>query len=191
MAITKTTFLQMLPKIQAGSLSDLEKALRALGDGDFNYVGGTAIAATAAEIDRVADVSARIVDVTASTLAVAAASHEGKTVTLTRAAGITVTLPAATGSGARYRFVLGAAVTSNSTIIKVTGDDVMYGNVLTNSTGDTPDLAQPWPTAADSDTITLNGTTTGGAAIGDFVELEDIAADKWAVWGGTTSSGYS
>lgn len=103
-------------------------------------------------------------------------------------AAYTQTLPAATGSGARFRFVVGAVNTSNH-LIKVTGNDVMYGNIIANSTGDTPDLAQPWPTAADSDTITLNGTTTGGQAVGDFVELIDIAADKWLVFGVVTASG--
>jgi hypothetical protein len=53
----------------------------------------------------------------------------------------------------------------------------------------TPDLTSIWPTAADSDTITLDGTTTGGVAIGDWIEVQDIVADKWAVRGVTTSSG--
>ena len=103
-------------------------------------------------------------------------------------AAFTQKLPPATGSGAVYKFVVGAVNTSNH-VIEVTGNDVMYGNVVTNSTGDTPDLAQFWPTAADSDTITLNGTTQGGQAIGDQIECIDIAADKWAVLGVTTSSG--
>ena len=34
-----------------------------------------------------------------------------------------------------------------------------------------------------------NGTTTGGVAIGDFIELIDIATDKWLVFGHTTTSG--
>jgi len=129
------------------------------------------------------------VSAAAATLTVASASHAGRTVTFDRAAGTTATLPAATGSGDRYRFVTGVAVSGGSTIIQVTGNDVMYGYVLANSTGDTPDLAQPWPTAVDSDTITLNGTTTGGAAVGDWIELEDIATDKWAVRGWITASG--
>ncbi len=117
------------------------------------------------------------------------ALHDGEILLMTgTGAAYTQTLPAATGSGARFRFVVGAVNTSNH-LIKVTGDDVMYGNIHTNSTGDTPDLAQPWPTAVDSDTITLNGTTTGGQAIGDVIDLIDIATDKWMVLGFTTTSG--
>lgn len=146
------------------------------------------LTATGAEVSRIADVSGRIVSLTGSTT-LSEATHEGKTLVLNgTGAAYTQTLPAATGSGAVYKFVVGAVNTSNH-LIKVTGNDVMYGNIVTNSTGDTPDLSQPWPTAADSDTITLNGTTTGGQAIGDRIELIDIAADKWAVLGFTTTSG--
>jgi hypothetical protein len=120
-----------------------------------------------------------------------AATHGGQTLLLGEVGGnaaLAVTLPAATGSGVRFRFVVSVVNTSGYTI-KVVGNDIMTGNVITNSTGDTPDLAQPWPTAADSDTITLDGTTTGGAKIGDFIEVQDILADTWAVHGVTTSSG--
>jgi hypothetical protein len=124
----------------------------------------------------------------ATTLTVA--DYEGKTILLDTAAGTTVTLPAATGSGAKFRFVVSVVNTSNSHKIQVAdATDIMYGNIISNSTGDTPDLAQPWPTAADSDTITLNGTTTGGVAIGDWVEVEDIKANAWAVTGIVTASG--
>lgn len=152
-------------------------------------LAGAGVDATAAEITRVADVSARIVNLAVST-AITEAAHEGRTVVMGGAGSArTFTLPASTGGGGRYRFVVGAVNTSNYLIKVANASDVMYGNILTNSTGDTPDLAQPWPTAVDSDTITLNGTTTGGAAVGDFVVFEDIAANKWAVWGVTTSSG--
>ena len=36
------------------------------------------------------------------------------------------------------------------------------------------------------DTITLNGTTTGGGQIGDYIELIDIAEHQWAVNGMVT-----
>lgn len=140
-------------------------------------IGGTAVTATAAEINRVADASARIVDCTASTLAVTAALHDGKTVTLNRAAGIATTLPAATGSGTRLRFIVGTTFTSSATI-KVTGDDIMTGFALYAQ--DSADTAVMFETAADTDTITFNGTTTGGYK-GTIVELEDIAADTWYV----------
>ena len=39
------------------------------------------------------------------------------------------------------------------------------------------------------DTITLDGTTTGGAAIGDYIELMDIAANQYVVRGNLTATG--
>lgn len=141
-------------------------------------IGGTALAATAAEINRVADASTRVVNVTAATLAVTEAAHDSKVVTLNRAAGIAVTLPAATGSGGKYHFIIGTTTTSNSTTIKVTGNDTMTGTALMAQ--DAADTAVMFETAADSDTITFNGTTTGGIK-GDSVELIDMAADLWFV----------
>jgi hypothetical protein len=118
------------------------------------------------------------VNATASTLAVSATSHDGRVVTLNRAAGIAVTLPAATGSGCRLHFVIGTAVTSNSTTIKVTGDDTMTGVALLGQ--DSADTAVLFEAGATADTITFNGSTTGGLK-GDSVELIDIAADLWWV----------
>ena len=142
-------------------------------------LGGTLITATAAEINRVADASARIVEATAATLAATEAAHDGKTIVLNRAAGITVTLPAATGSGTRLRFVNKTAVTSNSHIIQVTGDDTMAG-VAVVASDDASDVVKAFEAGATADTITLNGSTTGGLK-GDVIELEDVAADLWSV----------
>lgn len=155
---------------------------------ELNAMDG--ILASVGELNRAADVSTRLVTLTGDT-AIVEATHEGKTCLLGEVGGnalLTVTLPAATGSGAKYRFVV-SVVNTSSYKIQVVGNDIMQGNILANSTGDTPDLGQPWPTAADSDTITLNGTTTGGVSIGDWVELQDILADTWAVTGIVTASG--
>lgn len=116
--------------------------------------------------------------------------HDGRTLLMNNAGSAsTYTLPAATGSGRKFRFVVAAVNTSNYVIQVADTTDVMYGIILTNSTGDAPDVTFPWSTAADSDTITLDGTTQGGVAIGDWVELQDIATNKWAVFGVTNSSG--
>ncbi len=147
------------------------------------------ITALPEELNRAADVSKRIVNLNEATLTLRPIDHEGRTLVFNRAAGVTVTLPPATGSGARYRFIVGVTVTSNSDKIQVANaSDVMTGNIIANSTGDTPDLAQPWPTAASSDTITLNGTTTGGLK-GDIIEIQDIAANLYHVIGFTSCSG--
>lgn len=140
-------------------------------------LGGTAIAATAAEINRAADASTRIVNCTAATLAVTEALHDGKVITLNRAGGIAVTLPAATGSGTVLKFIVGTTFTSSATI-KVTGNDTMAGNaILAQDGGDT---AVMFEAGATADTITMDGSTTGGLQGAD-VELIDIATDLWFV----------
>ena len=122
--------------------------------------------------------------VTASTLTVTAADYNGQTINLSRAAGITVTLPAATGSNAVYRFVVSTTVTSNSYKIQVANaTDVMNGNLLVSgATGTT------FGTLPASDTITMNGSTTGGLA-GSYVQVTDIASGVFLVSGALIGSG--
>lgn len=143
--------------------------------------------ASGAEIARNNKVSSRLVTMTISA-SITAALHEGRTCLLTgTGAAKTMTLPAATGSGNRFKFVVGAVNTSNH-VITTTGGDTFQGQIVTCSTTETPDLAQPWTTTAGT-TITLNGTTTGGQAIGDVIEVEDILSTKWQVIGFTRTSG--
>ena len=62
--------------------------------------------------------------------------------------------------------------------------------VVTNDStdGGTASLIS-WPTVAASDTITLDGTTTGGVNIGDYVLLTDIATNQYTVSGLLNASG--
>lgn len=159
---------------------------RKRGRTDFDKVsiGGTTVTASAAEINRVATLSTRVVNVTAATLAVTLAAHDSKTVTLNRAAGQAVTLPAASGSGARFRFFVGTTVTSNSTTIKVANSSDVMAGILTVLGSSVAAFA----TQSTSDTITLNGTTTGGV-IGTWIDIEDVAANLWLVRGALSGSG--
>lgn len=116
-------------------------------------------------------------NVTASTT-LSRKAHAGRTTTVNAAAGLTLTLPAATGSGDRYRIILGTTVTSNAFIVLVTGNDAMYGNALLGQ--DAADTVVLFEAAADTDKISMNGTTTGGLK-GTVIELEDFAADSWFV----------
>ncbi len=145
-----------------------------------------ATAATAVEITRTCDVSARGV-AAGGTLAVTEALHDGKTIRLDTAAGSVCTLPAASGSGARYRFVVYVVATSNSHIVKVTGTDIMVGAISVTDAAD--DSLTLFSTTATSDTITLNRTTTGSNRIGEFIELEDVKTGYWAVRGHVVGTG--
>ena len=69
------------------------------------------------------------INCTASTLTVTAATHANKTITLNRAGGIAVDLPAATGTGATYTFIVGTTFTTAGTI-SVVGNDTMVGLAL-------------------------------------------------------------
>ena len=142
------------------------------------------VIATPAEINRAADVSTRIVPVTTSPLAVVETTHEGKTVVLTLATGIAVTLPAATGGGAKYRFIIGATVSTTSTYtFDVTGNDTMVGFMLADDGDGEP--ANGWTTVVGgsaTNKVTLGGSSSAsGGTLGDLVEFQDIAADLWHV----------
>lgn len=108
-----------------------------------------------------------------------AASNAGRTMLLDVASGATVTLPAATGTGNVYKFFVKTTVTSNDYIIQVaSADDTMAGiAIVANDGGDTASIFE---TAADSDTITLDGSTTGGI-LGGQIELQDVASGVFSV----------
>lgn len=122
-----------------------------------------------------------IVNVTASTLSVKPQLHAGKLITLNRAAGIAVTLPAATGSGDQYDFIIGTTVTSNATTVKVANaSDIMVGFCV--QPADSTSAVVAYETASDTDTISFNGSTTGGIK-GDKITLRDVKLDGTnAVW---------
>ena len=143
----------------------------------YLYQLDSRIIATAEEINK-CKLSSRIVNVTDATLTITAATHDSKIITLNKADGQAVTLPAATGSGLKITIIIGTTITSSATTIKVTGNDVIIGNALICN--DTDASVSGFECAATSDTITFDGSTTGGIK-GDKVELIDIATDTWFV----------
>jgi hypothetical protein len=119
-----------------------------------------------------------MVSITADTT-LTSASHAGRTMNLNVASGATCTLPAAAGTGNVYKFFVQTTVTSNSYKIQVAnGDDTMAGVAVVAN--DSDNSASIFETAATSDTITLNGTTTGGV-LGGQVELQDVASNVYRV----------
>lgn len=110
-------------------------------------------------------------------------THGRAWLTLNKADGITVTLPPATGSGAEYKIFVGTTITSSNAIVQVTTTDIIQGaiSIATDIAGVT------CPTASDSDTITMNGSTKGGIK-GSVLVLSDVASGVWAVTGSLVSS---
>lgn len=97
----------------------------------------------------------------------------GGVVVVNLATGSTITLPAATGTG--YRYLITTIVDqTGDLVVAAAGTDVMQGVAMTDMTG------VLWPTTDATDTITLNGTTTGGLK-GTRVELIDVASGIWNV----------
>jgi hypothetical protein len=120
-----------------------------------------------------------------ATQSISKATHDGKTLLFNVAAGHTITLPAAVGTGCKLRFVTKTAATSGSNIVKVqNATDVIKGNLaISIAAGGALSAFQAEPTVAGADTVTMNRTTTGGAVAGDWLEFEDIAAGVWVVKG--------
>jgi len=149
-----------------------------------NLVIGTGTSGTSSKI-----VSTGVdtpVAITASTT-LSVATHAGRTVVVNAAAGLTVTLPAATGSGAKYYLYIGTLMTSNNFIVQVgNASDYFRGFAFVKSDDSTSSSIE-WITAntgtvaTESDTLTWNRTTTGTTAIGDNVQLVDIATNVWSI----------
>ena len=122
------------------------------------------------------------------------ALHAGRVLLMGEVGGdasATFTLPAATGTGAEFKFIVSVVNTSNYVIQVADATDTIDGSVVvTNDStdGGTASLIS-WPTVAASDTITLNGTTTGGVNIGDYILLTDIATNQYSVSGLLNASG--
>jgi hypothetical protein len=129
-----------------------------------------------------------------ATGAITQAAHAGKTLSMAEVGGnaaCTFTLPAATGTGNVYKFIVGVVNTSNYIIKVADATDTIDGQVIVtndSTAGGTASVIS-WPTVAASDTITLNGTTTGGVGIGDYIELTDLIANQYVVSGMLKASG--
>lgn len=122
--------------------------------------------------------------VTSATVSITDDAYAGQRTLLNRAAGITATLQPATGSGARYEFILLADASGNH-VIQVTGTDTMMGVAYL---GNDSAGASCFYTTDTTDTITLNGTTTGGLK-GARVLVDDVASGVYAVMVYSEASG--
>lgn len=120
-----------------------------------------------------------------STLAMSRILHRGKTILLDQLAGSVVTLPKASGSGAKYRFLVHVLATSNSHQIKVGNTtDIIRGvvSVLDSDLATVNNFAF-FANGTTDDTITLDRVNTGSVKLGEWLEIEDVAAGVYAVKG--------
>jgi len=144
-------------------------------------LGGTLVTATAAEINRACDSSAKVVTTTSTALSLTVTQHANRIVLINTDSTVanTFTLPAATGSGEKFELVNNIAQTQGTVVIAANGTDVMSGICIALDSTAAAD-AMCFLTSATSDKVTFNLTTTGGLGQ-DTVEAWDVAANTWRV----------
>lgn len=140
-----------------------------------------------ANVAAIANDAARYVAAGATKTLTVAANNK-QVIKLDTLAGSAVTLPAATGSGARFRFLVTVLATSNNHVVSAVGSDVMIG-MLFGARIDSGNAVLGFAAQSTSNTITLNRTTTGSVTLGEWFDVEDVAAAKWEVQGFLTATG--
>lgn len=109
------------------------------------------------------------------------------TIVLNAAAGLTLTLPEAKGSGMVFDIAVGTTVTSNSYVIDAgTNGGDFFGNATLLQDG--ADTVAAFEAAADNNTFTMNGSTQGGLK-GGTIRLTDIGADEWLIEATSAATG--
>ncbi len=176
---TPGTASAYLPAV-LGANKNLDTLVIADGGLKLGSGAGTAIAATAAEVNAVADASARIVTTTATTLALTVTQHAERVVLINTNSTFanTFSLPAASGSGVKFTLINNIAQTAGSIVVAANGTDVMNGVAF--MFGTTTAAAEAFLSSASSDKVSFNRTTQGGLG-GDIVEAWDVAANTWTV----------
>lgn len=115
-------------------------------------------------------------------------SYESRVALLSSSTGQSISLPEATGSGGVYDVMVETLLASGSYVVNAHAGDVIAGMVriaVDNST--TKGFSATVAGALNK--ITLNGTTTGGAAVGDWLRFWDVKDGVWFVQGFLTGSG--
>jgi hypothetical protein len=130
--------------------------------------------------------SAQVVAPATGDLSLTAALHGNRVLYYDDADG-TITLPAATGTGYKYTVVVKTAFTAG-TIQAASAADSFLGGL--NGVDDDADAAYAWKAEAADDTLSFDGTATGGKA-GDWIEFIDVATGLFLVKGYITQSGGS
>jgi len=139
---------------------------------------------------------ANVVDADSS-ISLTVASHSGKIVHNDAAGAVTYTLPATNANsdsavagpgadlnnlsnvGAKFTIVNSITKTGDLVVQVANATDVMTGMATIVDT-DSSDNMEGFMTAAASDTITLNGSTTGGVTHAT-IECTVLASGKWKV----------
>ena len=119
-----------------------------------------------------------------TTLAVTTVLHANRTILLSGASGVgfTSTMPAATGSGNMFTFIVATGWQSTSYIIdfKSSTQQIQGVALVAAASGGTSGSFPTINSGTNSNEITLNGTTTGGLG-GDIIEVQDVGTLLYTV----------
>jgi hypothetical protein len=99
---------------------------------------------------------------------------------LNTAGGSTATLPAATGTGNKYKFLVSVSTTSAAHKILTAGTDYIIG-VAMGYTGSTAKVFGSPAATNRSIQMPNSGSQPSGGIIGDYFEFTDVGAALWAV----------
>lgn len=133
----------------------------------------------------------RVVTVTTTNVTLTREDYDGKHISLNRAAGITATLPAATAStvGTEFNFYIPTSLSGTTKIKAANASDTIMGRVFVDaSLASNADVS--FSAGSTADTVSLNGTTTGGKK-GDHWRLFVLASNQWAAYGETQATGVA
>lgn len=111
--------------------------------------------------------------ISAATTALSAPKQGIQWLRTTVATAQTINLPTATGKSGGFNIFIGVTATGNK-VIRVASGSIQGVAVMAGGT------VNQFATASNTNTITFNGTTTGGV-LGTLVELRDVAAGVWSV----------
>lgn len=116
----------------------------------------------------------------ATSLTLSQAKHGVRWLSWNRALGGTIVLPASTGKNPEFRIWIPQTLTGSLIMRTLSGTAIISGlaNVQTSV----------FQSASNTNTITLNGTTTGGV-LGTMVILNDMGSNQWLAEINATGSG--
>lgn len=160
-----------------------------------NALGNLGLTVTQAELNALHSTNPGLITmVGAGSTKTLSAANNNEIIELNTATGSVVTLPAATGSGVKFRFVVSVLATSNSHILYtasangVGGSDVFEG-IIPGVRVDSGNAVLAFAAASTSNTITLNRSTTGSVSLGEWLEVYDFATHLWHVRGFLSATG--
>lgn len=114
------------------------------------------------------------------------AGYAGLTILLDNAAGVVLTLPEATGSGATFEVLIKTTVTSNAYDIRCPTSSEFVGHAMLHQ--DSAATIASFDASDNDDEISMNGSTTGGLR-GGRVKLVDAYTGHWFAYVESAATG--